>query len=91
MSLQPILLIGLVLAALLYAGAALIFLRKGMRTIWRWSALIGVVLLGLPLIGFLGVFFGGQWALATIVVIGGLSTVVSATRWRPLTAQGIES
>ena len=60
MSLQPILLIGLVLAALLYAWAALIFLRKGMRTIWRWSALIGVVLLGLPLIGFLGFFFGDQ-------------------------------
>ena len=91
MSLQPILIIGFVLAALLYAGAALIFLRKGMRTIWRWSALIGVVLLGLPPIGFLGVFFGGQGALATIVVIGGLSTVVSATRWRPLIAQGTES
>ena len=62
-----------------------------MRTIWRWSALLGVVLLGLPLIGFLGVFFGGQLALATIVVIGGLYTVVSAMRWRPLTAQGTES
>ena len=63
MSLQPILLIGLVLAALLYAGAALIYLRKGMRTIWRWSALIGIVLLGLPLIGFLGVFSvaNGPW------------------------------
>jgi hypothetical protein len=91
MSLQPIRLTGLVLAALLYVGAALIFLRKGMRTIWRWSALIGVILLGLPLIGFLGVFFDSQWALATIVVIGGLSTVVSATRWRPLTTQGTES
>jgi hypothetical protein len=91
MSLQPILLIGLVLAALLYAGAGLIFLRKGMRTIWRWSALLGVVLLGLPLIGFLGVFFGDQWALATIGVIGGLSTIVSATRWRPPAAQGNES
>ena len=73
MSLQPILLIGLVLAALLYTGAALIFLRKGMMTIWRWSALMGVVLLGLPLIGFLGVFFGDQWPMATIAVIGGLS------------------
>ena len=91
MSLQPILLIGLVMAALLYAGAALIFLRKGMRTIWRWSALVGFVLLGLPLIGCLGVFFDDQWGLATIVVIGGLSTVVSAMRWRPPISQGTAS
>ena len=81
----------LVLAALLYTGAALIFLRKGMRTIWRWSALVGIVLLGLPLIGWLGVFFGGQWGLAMIVVIGGLSTVVSAMWWQPPTSQGTES
>jgi len=61
MSLQPILLMGLVLAALLYAVAALIYLRKGMRTNWRWYGLMASVLLFLPLCGFLGILLDGQW------------------------------
>ena len=53
MSLQLILIIGLVLAALLYAVAALIYFRKGMRT-KRWYTFIAAAL-SLPLLGFFGV------------------------------------
>ena len=90
MSLQSILITGLVLAALLYAVAALIYFRKGMRTMRRWYTLIGTALLSLAILGFGGVFLGGQWAFATIAFIGGTMSIVYAMQWRPPTGQGIQ-
>jgi len=89
MSLQPVLIIGLVLAALLYAVAALIYFRKGMRT-KRWYALIGAALLSLASLGVGGVLLGGQWAFATIAILGGILNIISAMQWRPPTGQGIQ-
>ncbi len=86
MSLQPVLSIGLVLAALLYTVAALIYFRKGMRT-KRWYALIGAAL-SIPLCGFFGVLLSGQWAFATIAIIGGSVNIVYAMQWRTPAGQG---
>jgi len=90
MSLQPILIIGLVLAALLYAVAALIYRRQGMRT-KRWYAIIGTciaVLLGFALVGFFGVLSPGTAATVTSIVAA--LNIVTALQWRPQTAQGRE-
>jgi ABC-type iron transport system FetAB permease component len=90
MSLQPILLVDLVLAALLYAVAAFIYRRKGMRT-KRWSLFLGLVLLFLVLVGFFGSLpFNAQWASGTVAVFGGILSIVYAVRWRLPTAQGTE-
>ena len=89
MSLHTILIIGLVLAALLYAVAALIYRRKGMRTM-RWYTFIGGALLGLAFLGFLGVLLDAQWAFATIATIGGAVSIVFAVQWRSQTGQGKE-
>lgn len=90
MSLQPNLIIGLALAALLYAVAALIYLRKGMRTKRRWYGLLGVALLSLALCGFWGVLLDDQWSLATVTVIGGSINIGYAMQWRPPAAQGTQ-
>ena len=88
MSLQSILIIGLVLAALLYAVAALIYRGKGMKT-KRWYAFIGAciaVLLGFALAGFFGVLSQGtDAAVATLVAA---LAFVSALQWRPPIGQG---
>ena len=90
MSLQPILIIGLVLAALLYAVAALIYRRKGMRT-KSWYTIIGTciaVLLGFALVGFFGVLSPGTAATLTSIVAA--LNIATALQWRPQTAQGRE-
>ena len=90
MSLHPGLIIGLAPAVLFYAVAALIYLRKGMRTKRRWYGLIASALFVLAFCGFGGILLGGQWGFATVAVIGGTISVVSAMQWRPPATQGNE-
>jgi len=88
MILQPILIIGLVLAALLYAVAALIYRRKGLGT-KSWYALIGAsiaVLLGFALVGYFG--FLSQATAATVVTTVAALNIVFALQWRPPAGQG---
>ncbi len=88
MSLHLGLIIYLAIAALLYAVAAFIDRRKGMRTT-KWYARIGAALLALVLLGFLGVLFDAQWwAAGTVAIIGGITSIVYAVQWRPPTGQG---
>ena len=82
---QPILIFGLVLAALLYAGAGFLYHRKGLST-KMWYTTIGVslaVLLGFALVGVFGVL--SQGTTATIATIAAALTLVSALRWQPRT------
>jgi len=91
MSLQPVLIFGLVLAALLYAVAALIYRRKGITT-RKWYATLGAfmaVLLGFALVGFFGVL--SQGTVATIAAITAALSLVFALQWRPPAGQGRES
>jgi hypothetical protein len=88
MSLQPVLIAGLVLAALLYAVAALIYRRKGLTTT-RWYTTLGgslAVLLGFALVGCFGVL--SQVTAATIAVITSALNLVFALQWHPPTSQG---
>ncbi len=90
MGLQPILIFGLVLAALLYAVAALIYRRKGLRT-KNWYSLIGAsiaVLLGFVLVGSFGVL--SHVTAATVATLVAALNIVFALQWRPSTAQGRE-
>ena len=87
MHLQPILIIGLVLAALLYASAAVIYRRKGLRT-KSWYALLGAcsaALLGFALLGLLGFF--SQATAATVATMVAAFAIVFALQWRPPTDQ----
>lgn len=90
MNLHPGLIIYLVIAALLYAVAAFIYRRKGMR-MKRWYTFIGVVLLGLPLLGFFGVLLDAQWWVAgTVAIVGGITSITSAMQRRSPATQGNE-
>ncbi len=83
MSIQPILIIGLVLAALLYAVAALLYRRKGMRR-REWYITIGAfiaALLFFALLGFLGIL--SQSTTAIVAPFVAILSLVPALRWRP--------
>ncbi len=82
MSIQPILIIGLVLAALLYAVAVLLYRRKGMSG-RKWYATIGaciVALLFFALLGFFGIL--SQITTAIIAPFVAVLSLVPALRWR---------
>ena len=86
MALQPVLIIGLVFAALLYSIAAFIYRRKGLRT-KNWYVLIGayiVVLLGFALVGYFG---WSQAPLASTATIVASLNIVFALQWRPPTGE----
>ncbi|MBF6613495.1 MAG: hypothetical protein IVW55_10245 [Chloroflexi bacterium] len=90
MNLHPGLIIYLVIAALLYAVAAFIYRRKGMRT-KRWDTLIGAALLSLTILGYFGVLLDAQWWVAgTIAIIGGGTSITHAMQRRSPAAQGNE-
>jgi hypothetical protein len=83
MNIQPILIIGLILAALLDAVAALFYRRKGMKR-GQWYATIGAFvafLLGYALIGFFGIF--SQSITAILALFLATLSLVTALRWRP--------
>jgi len=86
MSLQPILISGLVLAALLYAVGALIFRQKGMRT-ERWYLFMGAALLSLALL-VTSEFFNTQWPEVIVPPLAVAVSIVCALRWRPQTDEG---
>ena len=85
MSIQPILIVGLVFAALLYAVTALLYRRKGMS--WgKWYITIGVciaALLAFALLGFFGVL--SQSTTAIIAPFVAALSLVPTLRWRPRT------
>jgi hypothetical protein len=86
MTLQPILIFGLVLAALLYAIAMLLYRRRGMST-QRWYTTIGTAIVTLIVFAVLGSIFPeyGAGILAALAIIAGAITLGFAWRWHPRT------
>jgi amino acid transporter len=86
MTLHPILIVGLVLAALLYAVAMLLYRRRGMST-QRWYTTIGTAIVTLLVFALLGSIFPeyGAGTLAALAVITGVVTLGFAWRWHPRT------
>jgi hypothetical protein len=87
MTLQPILIVGLVLAALLYAVAMLLYRRRGMST-QRWYTTIGTAIVTLIVFAVLGSIFlpeYGAGTLAALAIISGAVTLGFAWRWHPRT------
>jgi hypothetical protein len=83
MSIQPILIIGLVVAALLYAVAALLYRRKGMSR-REWYVTIGAfiaALLTFALLGFFGVL--SQSTTAIVAPFVAALSLIPALRRRP--------
>lgn len=82
--LQPILVtLGLVPAAILYAGSAYVYHRKGVST-KAWLAIIGAYIVALFI--FLFVALLGSLAQATIAIVAtvtGILNIFFALRWRP--------
>ena len=82
------LIVGLVLTALLYAVALILWRRKGLRTM-RWYITAGiciVVLIGWALIGFFGII--PQGITAIIAIIAASPALISALRWHPTKNSG---
>jgi amino acid transporter len=86
MNLPPILIVGLVLAALLYAVAMLLYRRRGMST-QRWYTTIGTAVVTLVVFALLGSIFPeyGAATLAALAIIAGAVTLFFAWRWHPRT------
>jgi uncharacterized membrane protein len=83
MNLQPILIIGLVLAALLYTITIVLYRRKGMQT-KAWYGTIGGTIFGLLLFALLGLFgvLSQLNAGISVIIVAALSSV-TAWRWQP--------
>jgi hypothetical protein len=87
MNLPPILIVGLVLAALLYAVAMLLYRRRGMST-QRWYTTIGTAIVTLLVFALLGSIFPsavGAGTLAALAIIGAAITLGFAWLRRPQT------
>lgn len=86
MTLHPTLIVGLVLAALLYAVAMLLYRRRGMST-QRWYTTIGTAIVTLIVFALLGSIFPvyGAVTLAALAIIAGAVTLGFAWRWHPRT------
>ena len=85
MSLQPMQIFGLVLAALIFAVTAFIYRRKGMGT-KKWYVTIAsflFILLAYILLGVIGFFTLETMTFASIVVA--IIGLVTALWWRPRT------
>jgi ABC-type iron transport system FetAB permease component len=87
MNLQPILIVGLVVAALLYVVAMLLYRRRGMST-QRWYTTIGTAIVTLLVFALLGSIFPsevGAGTLAALAIIGAAVTLGFAWLRRPQT------
>jgi hypothetical protein len=86
MTLQPILIFGLIGAALLYAVAMFLYRRNGMST-QRWYTTIGTAIVTLLVFALLGSIFAeyGAGILAALAIISGVVTLGFAWRWHPRT------
>ena len=86
MNLQPILIVGLVVAALLYAVAMLLYRRRGM-SMQRWYTTIGTAIVTLLVFALLGSIFPeyGAATLAALAIISGAVTLGFAWLRRPQT------
>lgn len=86
MTLQPILIFGLVLAALLYAVAMLLYRRK--MSTKRWYTTIGTAIVTLLVFALLGSIFpdqAGPGTVAALAIISGVVTIGFAWLRRPQT------
>jgi uncharacterized membrane protein HdeD (DUF308 family) len=83
MMLQPILItLGLAPAAILYAGSAYVYHRKGVST-KAWLAIIGAYIVALFVFEFVALFGSLAQAIAIVATVTGILNIFVALRWRP--------